>query len=168
MTTARPIIFLVGSPDAHVSAQQTWNNLYRCHQLGPELFRWVYPMPLYGPNRLGIMSTDDIGWAQSFLAGAPDAPAWAQQTWNNFYRCHQLGPASFWWVSPMLLHGPSRLGIISTDDISRAQNVFQRVPPMLLYGPSRLGIIFTDDICWAQSFFGGFPRCSCMGPADLE
>ena len=157
MTTARPIIFSVGSPNAHVSAQQTWNNLYRCHQLGPELFRWVSPMPLYGPSRLGIMSTDDISWAQSFSVGAPDAPTWAQQTWNNFYQHHQLGPASFQWVSPMLLYRPSRLGIISTNDIGRAQNVFQRVPPMFLYGPSRLGIIFTDDICWAQSFFSGCP-----------
>ena len=80
MTTARPIIFLVGSPDAHVSAQQTWNNLYRCHQLGPELFRWVYPMPLYGPNRLGIMSTDDI-CCDIALSSAPEVTSPYVTTW---------------------------------------------------------------------------------------
>ena len=63
----------------------------------------------------------------------------AQQTWNNFYRCHQLGP-----------------------------ELFRRVPTVPLCRPSRLEIISTNAIGWAQNCFGGCPRCSCMGPADLE
>ena len=74
-----------------------------------------------------------------FSVGAPNAPVWAQQTQNNVCQRHRLGPELFW-----------------------------RVPLMLLYGPSRPGIMSTDDIGWAQSFFGGCPRCSCMGSADLE
>ena len=100
MTLAGPSIFSVSAPNGHVWAQQTRNNVCRRHRLGPELFRRVPPMLLYGLSRLGIMSTDDISWAQSF----------------------------FRWVPPMLLYGPSRLGIISTGDIGWAQNCFGGCP----------------------------------------
>ena len=38
---------------------------------------------------------------------------------------------------------------------------------MLLYGPSRLEIISTDDISWAQNVFGGRPL-PLYGPAHSQ
>ena len=84
-----------------------------------------------------LMSLAGFGWVP--LMPLYYANVWAQHIYNYFHRCHWLGLECFWWA-----------------------------PPMLLYGPSRLGIIYTDAISWAQNFFGGCPRCPCMGPADLN